>query len=299
VELIRDAAGLRARTDVAREAGEAVALVPTMGALHDGHRSLIRRARGDRPTVAVSIFVNPEQFGDPADLEAYPRDEARDIAICEELGVDVVWAPPVGEVYPAGVELPRPDAGPVANRFEGASRPGHFEGVLTVVRRLFDVFGPCTAYFGEKDAQQLFLVRRMIDLEGLPVGVVACPTVRESDGLASSSRNARLSPEEREQAGCLFLALSEAAELAGSGERDPKVLVAAMAREVGATPLARLDYAAVIDDRTFAVPDRLEPGMPARALVAAGFPSARLIDNLRLPVRDRVGDDERSLRPEP
>jgi pantoate--beta-alanine ligase len=298
VDLIRDAAGLRARTDAARAAGEAVALVPTMGALHDGHRSLISRARRERPTVGVSIFVNPKQFADPADLEAYPRHEPRDLAICEQLGVDIVWAPPVDEVYPAGIEMPPPDAGPVASLFEGASRPGHFEGVLTVVRRLFDVFGPCTAYFGEKDAQQLFLVRRMIDLEHLPVDIVACPTVREPDGLALSSRNSRLSPEEREQAGCLFLALSEAAELVGRGERDPRVLVAAMAREIGATPLARLDYAAVVDDRTFSALERLEPGMPGRALVAARFPSVRLIDNLRLPAPDRVGDDERSPRPE-
>jgi pantoate--beta-alanine ligase len=138
----------------------------------------------------------------------------------------------------------------------------------------------------------------MIDLEHLPVDIVACPTVREPDGLALSSRNSRLSPEEREQAGCLFLALSEAAELVGRGERDPRVLVAAMAREIGATPLARLDYAAVVDDRTFSALERLEPGMPGRALVAARFPSVRLIDNLRLPAPDRVGDDERSPRPE-
>jgi pantoate--beta-alanine ligase len=285
VDLIREAGTLRARTGAARAAGEAVALVPTMGALHEGHRSLIARAREERPTVAVSIFVNPKQFGDPADLAAYPRDEARDLEICEQLGVDVVWAPPVEEVYPPGLELPPIDPGPVGSRFEGASRPGHFEGVLTVVHRLFDVVGACIAYFGEKDAQQLFLIRRMIDLERMPVEIVACPTVREPDGLACSSRNARLSPEEREQAGCLFLALTEAAELARQGERDPGVLVAAMAREIGATPLARLDYAAVVDDRTFALPDVLEPGLPARALVAAAFPSARLIDNLRLPTQ--------------
>ncbi len=285
MDLIREAAALRARTDAARAAGETVALVPTMGALHDGHRSLIARAREERPTVAVSIFVNPKQFGDPADLAAYPRDEARDLEICEQLGVDVVWAPPVEEVYPPGLDLPPVDPGPVGSRFEGASRPGHFAGVLTVVRRLFDVVGRCAAYFGEKDAQQLFLVRQMIDRERLPVELVACPTVREPDGLALSSRNARLSPEEREQAGCLFLALTEAAELAGRGERDPGVLVAAMAREIGATPLARLDYAAVVDDRTFTPPEVLEPGVPARALVAAAFPSARLIDNLRLPAQ--------------
>jgi len=283
MELIRGARELRARTDAARGDDRGVALVPTMGALHEGHRSLIGRARGEHPTVVVSIFVNPKQFAETADLEAYPRDEAHDLAVCDELGVDLVWAPPVDEVYPPGVELAVPDPGPVARTFEGASRPGHFEGVLTVVHRLFDVTGPCAAYFGEKDAQQLFLVRRMVETEDLPVEVVACPTMRERDGLAMASRNERLTPDEREQAGCLFLALSEAAALARAGEPDPRVLVAAMAREVGATPLARLDYAAVVDDRTFEPADRLGPDVPARALIAAGFPSARLIDNLRLP----------------
>ena len=283
MELIRGARDLRARTDAARGADRGVALVPTMGALHEGHRSLIGRARREHPTVVVSIFVNPKQFAETADLEAYPRDEAHDLAICDELGVDLVWAPTVDEVYPPGVEPIVPDPGPVARTFEGASRPGHFEGVLAVVRRLFGVTGPCTSYFGEKDAQQLFLVRRMVETEGIPVEVVACPTVRERDGLAMASRNERLTPEEREQAGCLFLALSEAAALARAGERDPRTLVAAMAREVGATPLARLDYAAVIDDRTFEPADRLEPDVSARALIAAGFPSARLIDNLLLP----------------
>lgn len=288
MELIRTADVLRARTDAARTDADpardpVVALVPTMGSLHEGHRSLIRRARSNHPTVVVSIFVNPRQFADPADLRAYPRDEARDLEICEDLGVDVVWAPSVEEVYPPGLELPTPDPGPVARSFEGVSRPGHFEGVLTVVRRLFDVTGRCAAYFGEKDAQQLFLVRRMVERDRLPIEVVACPTVREPDGLACSSRNARLSAAEREQAGCLFLALSEAAELARAGESDPGVLVAAMAREVGATPLARLDHASVVDDRTFTPAERLGPGLPARALIAARFGSSRLIDNLRLP----------------
>ena len=153
--------------------------------------------------------------------------------------------------------------------------------MLSAVDRLFDVVGPSAAYFGDKDAQQLFLVRRMVERLALPVTLVACPTVREPDGLALSSRNAYLSSEEREQAGCLFLALSEAAELSRAGERNPAVLVAAMAREVGATPLAVLDYAAVVDEDTFEPPTAL--GGPARALIAARFPSARLIDNLRLP----------------
>lgn len=288
MDLIRGADELRSVTDATRAAGLDVRLVPTMGALHGGHVSLIRLALGeraldDRPTVVVSIFVNPLQFGDPADLDRYPRDEAHDLALCEELGVDVVWAPPVGEVYPPTLVLPHPDPGPVGSTFEGVSRPGHFEGVLTVVRRLLDITGPCAAFFGEKDAQQIFLVRRMIDLEGLPVALVIGPTVREADGLALSSRNARLSPEERDQASCLFLALGEAAELSRSGEPDARVLVAAMAREVGATPLARLDYAAVVDDATFERVERIGVGRPVRALIAAGFPSARLIDNLLLP----------------
>ena len=179
MELTRRPGDLRARADAARADGAGVGLVPTMGALHDGHRSLIRAARQERNTVAVSIFVNPRQFADPIDVRDYPRDEERDLAICEELGVDLVWAPTDDDVYPPGVELPAPDPGPVGARLEGASRPGHFEGVLMVVHRLLDVTGPCVAYFGEKDAQQLFLIRRMVEEERLPVELVACPTVRE------------------------------------------------------------------------------------------------------------------------
>ena len=283
MDLIRDAGELRSRTDAARAGGGDVGLVPTMGALHEGHLSLIRRAREECATVVVSIFVNALQFADPADLERYPHNEERDLVLCDVEGVDVVWAPPVEQVYPPGVELAHPDPGPVGRSFEGASRSGHFEGVLTLVHRLFGVTGPCNAYFGEKDAQQLFLIRRMVAAESLPVAVVGCPTVRAPDGLALSSRNARLTPDEREQAACLFLALTEAAALSRRGERDPNVLVAAMAREVGATPLVRLDYAAVVNDRTFELVDRLDPAVPARALVAAELGSARLSDNLSLP----------------
>jgi pantoate--beta-alanine ligase len=272
----------RHATDAARDGGATVGLVPTMGALHEGHRSLLRAARATTDRVAVSIFVNPMQFDDPDDLARYPRDEARDLAICEAEGAGLVWAPPVEEVYPLGVELAHPDPGSVGDLYEGAARPGHFAGVLLVVHRLFDVAGPCTAFFGEKDAQQLFLVRRMTEQEpALGVTIVGHPTLREPDGLARSSRNQALSPEEREQASCLFLALTEGAERARSGERDANTLVAIMAREIGATPLARLDYAAVVDEATFepiGVLDR-----PARAIVAARFPSARLIDNVALP----------------
>ena len=282
MELISEAAALREATDAARRDGATIGFVPTMGALHEGHRSLLRAAREQTDRVVVSIFVNPMQFDDLDDLARYPRDEARDLELCEAEDADLVWAPPVEEVYPLGVELAHPEPGEVGDLYEGAARPGHFAGVLLVVHRLFDVAGPCTAFFGEKDAQQLFLVRRMTDAEpALGVTVVGCPTRRERDGLARSSRNSALSPEERAQASCLFLALTEAAERARSGERDANILVALMAREIGATPLARLDYAAVVDDATFrpiGVLDR-----PARAIVAARFPSARLIDNIVLP----------------
>ena len=281
MDLIREPAQLRHATDGGREGGRAVGFVPTMGALHEGHASLIRRAREEQDLVVVSIFVNPRQFAPGEDLSRYPRDEARDLEVCASLDVDLVWAPSVDQMYPPGAALVEPDPGPVGDRFEGASRPGHFRGVLTVVHRMFDVVGPSTAYFGQKDAQQLFLVRRMVAAESLPIEILACPVVREPDGVAMSSRNALLAPEEREQAGCLFLGLSEAAALGRAGERDAHVLIAALAREVGATPLARLDYAAVVEDETFTAVDVID--RPARAIVAAAFPSARLIDNLALP----------------
>ena len=288
--MIRDAAVFRATTDAARAASREVGFVPTMGALHGGHESLLRRARRERPFVAMSLFVNPLQFVGDEDVESYPRDEAADLALAEQLGVDAVWAPSVEQMYPPGAERSIPDPGPVAAILEGVSRPGHFAGVLTAVRRLFDACGPCTAYFGEKDAQQLFLVRQMVKGLDYQVTVIGCPTVREPDGLALSSRNALLSAEEREEATCLFLALSEAAARVRAGERDAHVLRAAMAREIGATPLARLDYAIVVEDATFAVLDRIAG--PARALVAARFGTTRLIDNLRLPWDEPVGHAE-------
>jgi len=226
--------------------------------------------------------VNPLQFGPSEDFERYPRPLPDDLALGQREGVDVVWAPTTEQMYPPGVALVEPDPGPVGETFEGAARPGHFAGVLTAVHRLLDVAGPCRAYFGEKDAQQLFLVRRMVEGSGLAAEIVGCPTVREPDGLAVSSRNAYLAPQERQEATCLFLGLAEAAERARAGERDARVLVAVIAREVGATPLARLDYAAVVDEATFEPVETIE--RPVRAIVAARFPSARLIDNVLLPV---------------
>jgi pantoate--beta-alanine ligase len=282
VEVIRAIAMARKACDAARSAGRTVGFVPTMGAFHDGHVSLMRRARDERDTVVVSIFVNPFQFGPGEDLSRYPRDEERDLSMAGELGVDVVFAPTVEEMYPAGEPAVSVDPGPLGDRLEGAVRPGHFRGVATVVAKLFDVVGPSTAYFGEKDAQQLAVIRRMVRDLSFPIDVVGCPTVRELDGLAMSSRNAYLSPVQREAAGCLFLALSEAAAMARGGERDAARLVAAMAREIGATPEARIDYAAVVDEERFEEVGSISG--PARALVAARFGETRLIDNLLLPV---------------
>jgi pantoate--beta-alanine ligase len=283
MELIREVAHLRELADGRRSAGNEVGFVPTMGALHEGHASLIRRAREETELVVVSIFVNPLQFGEGEDFDRYPRDEQRDVAACERLGVDVVWAPSVEDVFPPGVDLPVPDPGLVGAAFEGAARPGHFAGVLKVVHRLFDVIGPCAGFFGWKDAQQLFLIKQMVDRLALPVRMVGCPTVREPDGLAVSSRNAFLDADERAQATCLFLALSEATSLARAGERDAAVIAAGMAREIGATPLAALDYAAVVDEDTFDPVQSLVPNRHCRAIVAARFAGARLIDNLPLP----------------
>jgi pantoate--beta-alanine ligase len=281
VEVTRTVGTTLASCDEARSNGKSIGFVPTMGSFHDGHLSLIRHARSERDVAVVSIFVNPLQFGDPADLAAYPRNEERDLTIARELNVDVVFAPSAEEMYPQGRPHVTVDPGPLGERFEGASRPGHFRGVLTVVAKLFHAVGACRAYFGEKDAQQLALVRRMVADLSFPVDVASRPTVREADGVAMASRNARLTPDQREAAGCLFLALSEAAELAKDGERDAAKLVAAMAREIGATPEAKLDYAAVVDEATFEEVREIQS--PARALVAARFGQTRLLDNLLLP----------------
>lgn len=281
MEVIREVAPLRDRCDRARGTGSRIGFVPTMGALHAGHAALIRRARELSDVVVLSIFVNPLQFADESDLAAYPRDEANDLVLAEGLGVDIAFLPTYDEIYPDGGARTI-DPGPVAERMEGASRPGHFRGVATVVSRLFDAVGPCSAVFGEKDAQQVAVIRNMVRAHGMPVDIVVHPTVREGDGVAMSSRNALLTREQREAAGCLFLALTEAADMAKAGERDPRRLVAAMAREVGATPQARLDYGAIVDEDTFE--EVAEISRPARAIIAAEFGDVRLIDTLALPL---------------
>jgi pantoate--beta-alanine ligase len=253
-----------------------VGLVPTMGWLHDGHRALMARSRAENATTVVTIFVNPRQFGDPGDLARYPRNEARDIARCADEGVDLVFAPPVEEVYPPGFDT-LVTVGVVSKPLEGAARPGHFDGVATVVAILFGLVGADRAYFGQKDAQQVAVIRRMaIDL-AIPTEVVACPTVREPDGLAMSSRNVHLSPAERAAASVLRQALLAAREGWEHGERSGDVLRDRMRATLAGQPLAEVDYVSCADASTLAELDRVAG--PALLSLAVRLGATRLIDN--------------------
>jgi len=251
-----------------------------MGWLHDGHRALIQRARSENATTVVSIFVNPKQFGDPTDLEKYPRNEARDVEICAEAGADLVWAPPVDEVYPPGFDTTI-HVGAVAEPLEGAARPGHFDGVATVVSILFNVVGAERAYFGQKDAQQLLVIRHMARDLAIPTEVIAHPTVREADGLALSSRNVHLSPEERAAAPVLRRALLAAREAWDAGERSAAVLRDRMASTLADEPLADLEYVSVANVETLAELDDVDG--PALLSMAVRLGATRLIDNEPLP----------------
>ncbi|MBM4154651.1 MAG: pantoate--beta-alanine ligase [Lentisphaerae bacterium] len=269
----------RAMQDAAltlRAAGRRIGVVPTMGFLHEGHASLIRLARARADVVIVTLFVNPAQFGPNEDLSRYPRDFERDRALCEAEGADILFAPGADSVYAADASV-WIDEDRLSRGLCGASRPGHFRGVCTVVAKLFNLTQPHVAVFGEKDAQQLRILRRMVRDLDIPVEVVAGPTVRETDGLAMSSRNAYLSPEERLQATCLRRALDAAASRLAAGERSAAALRAAMAEVIAGAPLARADYIEIVDDET------LEPvtliGRPALAAMAVFVGRTRLIDN--------------------
>jgi pantoate--beta-alanine ligase len=247
-----------------------------MGWLHEGHRALFRRARESDATTVATIFVNPRQFNVAADFTRYPRSEERDLAICESEGVDLVFAPGVEEVYPPGFDTVV-SVGAVARPLEGAARPGHFDGVATVVAVLFDLVGAEHAYFGQKDAQQVMVIRRMaLDL-AIPTEVIACPTVREPDGLALSSRNVHLSPEERSAAPVVHRALVAARDRWAAGERSGDVLRRTMLDELATEPLAAVEYVSVADATTLAELDTVE-GL-ALLSMAVRFGTTRLIDN--------------------
>ena len=277
MQVTRTIADLRAAR---RHAPAPVGLVPTMGALHNGHLSLVKRARDECATVIASLFVNPTQFGPNEDFERYPRDEGRDFALLREHGVDIVLAPPVEEVYAPGHATTVRVAG-VTERLEGAHRPGHFDGVTTVVAKLLSMVQPDSAYFGQKDAQQLVVIRALVRDLDMPVAVVECPTVREPDGLALSSRNVYLSAEEREQALSLSLGLRHAREAFDGGERDAERLRTLARETIEARPLAVIDYVSLADAVTL---DELEGSVerPALLSLAVRFGGTRLIDNVTL-----------------
>ncbi|GBC81766.1 Pantothenate synthetase [bacterium HR10] len=259
-----------------------VGFVPTMGYLHEGHLSLIRRARAECEAVVVSIFVNPTQFGPGEDYERYPRDEARDLALLEREAVDVVFVPTVEEMYPPGFSTWVEVTGPLAERLEGASRPGHFRGVATVVLKLFHLVQPHRAYFGEKDAQQLRIIRRLTTDLNLPIEIVACPIVREPDGVALSSRNVYLSPTEREHARALSRALALARRLIlEEGMREAAEVRRRLREYLCAAPGVTLDYVSLAHPETLEEVERIEG--PVLVLVAARVGSARLIDNTLIP----------------
>jgi pantoate--beta-alanine ligase len=270
-------AELRELLDAERAAGRRIGFVPTMGSLHEGHARLMRRARAENEVVVVSIFVNPLQFGPSEDFAAYPRDFERDLAFCAGEEVPIVFHPSVEEMYPQRDPLTI-EVGPIGDVLCGRTRPGHFNGVATVVAKLFNIVGRCRAYFGEKDAQQVVVIRRLAKALDFPVTVVCCGTVREPDGLAMSSRNAYLTPPERQAALVLYRALAKAHALVDDGVWERHALEKVMVHEIEAEPLARLDYAVCVDPDELTEPAEL--GESALLAVAAWVGKARLIDNM-------------------
>jgi len=256
-----------------------VGFVPTMGFLHEGHLALVRRAKTEDSVVAVSIYVNPTQFGPREDFGAYPRDMDRDLELLRKEGTDIVFVPSDGEMYPTGFGS-WVDVEKVTERLEGAARPGHFRGVATVVAKLFNIVQPTRAYFGQKDAQQVVVIKRMVADLDMNVEVVIVPTVRESDGLAMSSRNVYLSAQERHAAAILFKALTLARESGKGGEKDAEKIRRQMTSLVRKEPLARIDYVSIADANTLEELDLLD--RPALASLAVKIGKTRLIDDILL-----------------
>jgi pantoate--beta-alanine ligase len=279
VRAVETSAELRAALAAARADGAVVGFVPTMGALHAGHRSLLAAARRETGLVVASVFVNPLQFGPTEDLATYPRDRDGDLAVLEADGVDLAFLPGEREVWPAPPEV-RLRVGALGERLEGARRPGHLDGVATVVAKLLHLVGPSRAYFGQKDAQQLAVVRRMVADLAFPNEIVACPTVREPDGLAVSSRNAYLSAEERARAAVLYQGLLAGRTRWAAGERDPAAVEAAAKGALATAPGVEAEYVALVEPDGFGPVQRAEAGHVLA--VAARVGRTRLIDNVIL-----------------
>lgn len=278
MEALHSLREMRIRSRSARARGSRLGLVPTMGALHEGHLSLIRAAKAKADVVAASIFVNPTQFGPNEDFTRYPRNLEKDLALLEREGVDLVFVPSIEEMYPQQSVTWVTVEG-LSDRLCGKSRPGHFRGVATVVAKLFNIVDPDTAFFGQKDAAQVAVIRRMVRDLNMPVAIEVCPIVREPDGLALSSRNAYLSPEQRKDALVLFRALTRTRELFESGERNPATLIDA-AKKFAGSPAVRLDYIEIVDPNELAPLTTID--QPALVAVAAFVGNTRLIDNIVL-----------------
>ncbi|MEE9487844.1 MAG: pantoate--beta-alanine ligase [Candidatus Brocadiales bacterium] len=282
VEVIKTTGDMKARAALSRARGDTVGFVPTMGALHEGHLSLIRRARAENDVVIISIFVNPVQFDRNNDYQGYPRPLERDLAMASEEGVDVAFVPDVEQVYPEGYSTFIEVRGSLTDVLCGASRPGHFRGVTTVVTKLFNIIRPDRAYFGQKDLQQAAIIKRLVRDLNMGVEVVTLPTVREADGLALSSRNRHLSGEQRRTAVSIHRALTRATELLISGEMDTAVIVCEVRGVLNEGGIARIDYVSVVDPETLEEVSEARPG--AVVAVAAWVGDIRLIDNTALGV---------------
>ena len=282
VEVIKTTGDMKARAALSRARGDTIGFVPTMGAFHEGHLSLIRRARAENDSVIISIFVNPVQFDRNNDYQGYPRPLERDLAMASEEGVDVAFVPDVEQVYPEGYSTFIEVRGSLTDGLCGASRPGHFRGVTTVVTKLFNIIRPDRAYFGQKDLQQAAIIKRLVRDLNMGVEVVTLPTVREADGLALSSRNRHLSGEQRRTAVSIHRALTRATELLISGETDTAVIVCEVRGVLNEGGIARIDYVSVVDPETLEEVSEARPG--AVVAVAAWVGDIRLIDNTALGV---------------
>lgn len=278
MEIIRTVKGLRDALAQARQAGKSIGLVPTMGALHAGHMSLVERARNDNDVVVVSVFVNPTQFNNAHDLATYPRTEARDCALLESAGVDFAFVPTVSEMYPEP-DTRVFDLGPVAEVMEGPMRPGHFNGVAQVVSKLFDIVRPTRAYFGEKDFQQIAVIRRMVEIENFDLEIVPCPIKRHDDGLAMSSRNVRLNAEQREIAPFIYKTLSGSVDWAHTHtvEQTKRYVI----DEINAQPHMQVEYYEIVDGQTMQpISDWGQSACP-QGCITVYCGDVRLIDNIK------------------
>ncbi len=277
MDVVRTIHDVRSAVQAAERAGRPIAFVPTMGALHAGHLSLIHTAKTDDSFIVVSIYVNPTQFGPTEDFQQYPRTFDADCDACRKVGVDLIFAPTTDEMYPPNDQT-RIRPGPLADPLCGPFRPGHFEGVCTVVAKLFNIVQPDTAYFGQKDAQQARVIEQMVDDLRMPVRIVVCPIVREPDGLAMSSRNAKLSPEDRTRALCLYQALCHARDRVLAGETSSGRIIAAMRAVIAQHADIKVDYLSLVDPVTLT-----DVTLPAASVLIAGairLGPTRLIDNL-------------------